>query len=283
MVVAQRSSGRWHRNRKKFQVVSNVFEFSNVSAYRGGTLVFDGLDLSIRNRENTAILGPNGSGKTTLLKLISREIYPVHSSESRMLVYGRDRWNVEELRSRLGIVSHDLQQNYGTHALGRDVILSGYYSSIDTWPHQLFSAAEIERADELMRQLGVDELADRPFGRMSTGQQRRFLLGRALVHEPESLLLDEPTSGLDLSASFLYLDTARKLMQRGTQLILVTHHIHEIPPEITRVIFLRKGRVVANGDKEAILTSSNVSDLFDCSVELIERNGYYLPAPASEL
>jgi iron complex transport system ATP-binding protein len=268
--------------RKYHQVVNHVFEFSNVSAYRNGTLVFDGLDLRVRTGENTAILGPNGSGKTTLLKLISREIYPVHSDESRMLVYGRDRWNVEELRLRLGIVSHDLQQNYGSHAKGRDVILSGYYSSIDTWPHQLFSSAEIERAEELMRQLGVDELADRPFGRMSTGQQRRFLLGRALVHRPKALLLDEPTSGLDITASFLYLDKARRLMQHGTQIILVTHHIHEIPPEITRVIFMRKGRVVADGDKKAILTSSGVSGLFDCSVELIERNGFYLPVPASE-
>jgi iron complex transport system ATP-binding protein len=264
-------------------IVNHVFEFSNVSAYRNGTLVFDGLDLSIRKGENTAILGPNGSGKTTLMKLISREIYPVWSERSRMLVYGRNQWNVEELRSRLGIVSHDLQQNYGTHAKGRDVILSGYYSSIDIWPHQLFSAAEIGRAEELMRRLGIEELADRPFGKMSTGQQRRFLLGRALVHRPEALLLDEPTSGLDITASFHYLDKARRLMQQGTQLILVTHHIHEIPPEITRVIFMRKGRIVADGDKEAILTSSGVSSLFDCGVELIERHGFYLPVPASEL
>ncbi|AAM71990.1 MAG TPA: ABC transporter ATP-binding protein [Chlorobaculum sp.] len=261
-------------------IVNHVFEFSNVSAYRGGTKVFEGLDLSIRMGESTAILGPNGSGKTTLLKLISREIYPVHADDCRMTVYGRDRWNVEELRSRLGIVSHDLQQNYGVYAKGREVMLSGYYSSIDTWPHQLFSATDIERAEELMRQLGVEELADRPFGKMSTGQQRRFLLGRALVHGPEALLLDEPTSGLDISASFQYLDTVRKLMQQGTQLILVTHHIHEIPPEVTRVIFMRKGRVVADGDKEAMLTSSNVSSLFGCGVELIERNGYYQAVPA---
>ncbi|MGC8773687.1 MAG: ABC transporter ATP-binding protein [Chlorobaculum sp.] len=263
--------------------MNHVFEFSNVSAYRGGTLVFDGLDLSIRKGENTAILGPNGSGKTTLMKLISREIYPVWSEQSRMLVYGHDRWNLEELRSRLGIVSHDLQKNYGTHALGRDVILSGYYSSIDTWPHQRFSAAEIERAGELMRQLGVEELADRSFGKMSTGQQRRFLLGRALVHEPEALLLDEPTSGLDIPATFHYLDTVRRLMQAGTQLILVTHHIHEIPPEITRVVFMRKGRVVADDDKRQLLSTASVSELFGCSVEVVERNGFYQAMPAEEL
>jgi iron complex transport system ATP-binding protein len=256
-----------------------VFEFCNVSAYRGGTLVFDGLDLRIEKGENTAILGPNGSGKSTLLKLVSREIYPVHSTESRMLVYGRDRWNVEELRSRLGIVSQDLQEDYGRHAKGRDVILSGYYSSIDTWPHQQFTATELAHAEQLMLRLGIDELAERPYGKMSTGQQRRFLLGRALVHSPEALLLDEPTSGLDLSATFQYLATIRSLMQAGTQLILVTHHLHEIPPEVSRVVFIRNGRIMAEGDKSALLTSEGVSALFGCAVEVVERNGFYQAVP----
>jgi len=261
--------------------VEHIFEFSNISAYRGGTRVFDGFNLTIRKGENTAILGPNGSGKTTLMKLISREIYPVHSEKSRMLVYGRNRWNVEELRSRLGIVSNDLQQEYGACARGRDVILSGYYSSIDVWPHQMFSADELERAEALMGELGIEALAERPYGRMSTGQQRRFLLGRALVHEPEALLLDEPTSGLDIPATFHYLDTVRRLMRQGTQLILVTHHLHEIPPEITRVVFIRSGRVVADGSKQQLLTSASVSELFECSVEVVERNGFYQVLPGS--
>jgi iron complex transport system ATP-binding protein len=258
---------------------AKVLELRNVSAYRGGTLVFDGLDLCIEKGVNTAILGPNGSGKSTLLKLLSREIYPIHSTESRMLVYGRDRWNVEELRSRLGIVSHDLQQDYGRYARGRDVILSGYYSSIDTWPHQQFSPAELVRAEELMQRLGIADLAERHYGRMSTGQQRRFLLGRALVHAPEALLLDEPTSGLDLSAMFQYLDTVRRLMQSGTQLILVTHHLHEIPPEISQLVFIRAGRIVAQGAKSDLLTSARVSALFGCPVEVVERNGFYQAVP----
>jgi iron complex transport system ATP-binding protein len=258
-----------------------VFEFSNISAYRGGTLVFNGLDLSIEKGENTVILGPNGSGKSTLLKLVSREIYPVHSTDSRMLVCGRDRWNVEELRSRLGIVSQELQEDYGRHAKGRDVILSGYHSSIDIWPHQQFSPTELARAEELMRRLGIDDLAERPYGRMSTGQQRRFLLGRALVHAPEALLLDEPTSGLDLTASFRYIETVRRLMQSGTQLILVTHHLHEIPPEITRVVFIRNGRIVADGCKAELLTSGSISGLFECAVDIVERNGFYQAVPAS--
>ncbi|NTU58820.1 MAG: ATP-binding cassette domain-containing protein [Chlorobiaceae bacterium] len=256
-----------------------VFEFRKVSAYRGGTKVFDGIDLCIERGANTAILGPNGSGKSTLIKLLTREIYSVHSPESSLLVYGRDRWNVEELRSRMGIVSNDLQQDYGRHARGREVILSGYYSSIDIWPHQQFTPVELAQAEALMQELGIADLAERKYGKMSTGQQRRFLLGRALVHAPEALLLDEPTSGLDLSATFQYIDTVRRLMQSGTQLILVTHHLHEIPPEISRVVFIRDGRIVAEGEKSALLTSVRVSALFDCPVEVVERNGFYQAVP----
>ncbi|MBN1929086.1 MAG: ATP-binding cassette domain-containing protein [Chlorobiaceae bacterium] len=263
--------------------MEHIFDFHNLSAYRGRTRVFDGFDLTIRKGENTAILGPNGSGKTTLMKLISRELYPVWSEESRMLVYGRDRWNVEELRHRLGIVSGDLQQEYSAQARGNDVILSGFSSSIDVWPHQVFSAEELERAVALMRELGIEELAGRPFGKMSTGQQRRFLLGRALVHRPEALLLDEPTSGLDLPAIFRYLDTVRGLMRAGTQLILVTHHLHEIPPEITRVVFMRGGRVVADGGKQTMLASALVSELFGCKIEVVERNGFYQALPGEQV
>jgi iron complex transport system ATP-binding protein len=258
---------------------SCVLECRNVSAYRGGTLVFDGLDLCIRTGVNTVVLGPNGAGKSTLLKLLSREIYPVYDPGSSLLVYGKERWNVEELRSRLGIVSHDLQQQYEPHARGRDVMLSGYYSSIDTYAYQRFSPEDLMHAGELMRRLQIADLADRPFGRMSTGQQRRFLLGRALVHNPGALLLDEPTSGLDLSATFSYLETVRALMRSGTQLVLVTHHLHEIPPEIERVIFLKEGRVMAEGEKERLLTSEMVSALFGCSVEVVSANGFYQAVP----
>lgn len=259
-----------------------VLECRNVRAYRGATLVFDGLDLAIERGVNTAILGPNGSGKSTLLKLISREVYPVYDPGGSLLVYGRDRWNVEELRSHLGIVSNDLQHEYLQYARGREVLLSGYYSSIGTWSHQHFGKEQLSHADELMRRLGIDALADRPFGEMSTGQQRRFLLGRALVHEPEALLLDEPTSGLDITATFRYIDTVRGLMRSGTQVILVTHHLHEIPPEISRVVFIREGRIAAQGEKAKLLTSERVSELFGCLVEVVCRNGFYQAVPGQE-
>ena len=259
---------------------AEIVDIRNVTAYCGTTCVFREFSLLVREGCNTAILGPNGSGKSTLMKLLSRDIYPVYKPESHVRVFGRERWNVRELRNRLGILSDDLQHDYLHGALGINVILSGFYASIDIWQHQTFSPEEFEKAGEVMEQLGIGDLKNRPFGAMSTGQQRRFLLGRALINNPDALLFDEPTSGLDLKASFHYLGTLRSLMRSGKTVLLVTHHLHEIPPEIERVVLLREGRIVSDGQKAEVLTSEALSALFDYPLQVVEVNGYYQVLPA---
>jgi len=259
--------------------MQNIIEIKHVTAYRGHTRVFNDLSLDIATGCQTAILGPNGAGKSTLLKLLSRDIYPVQRQGSSIRVFGQERWNVFDLRTHFGIVSHDLQHEYWGHVRGLSVILSGYYSSTDTWSHQQFSADDRARAEHIMERLGVAELKDRSFAAMSTGEQRRFLLGRALINNPDTLLLDEPTSGLDLKACFQYLDIVRGLMQAGKTVILVTHHIHEIPPEMSRVVLLKDGAVLADGAKEKILTSAQLSQLFDTPIELVRANGFYQAMP----
>jgi iron complex transport system ATP-binding protein len=257
-----------------------ILEIQNATVYRGRTRVFDKLSLEISRGSHTVILGPNGAGKSTLLQLLSRELYPVVQSGSFVRVFGKKEWNVWELRSHLGIVSDDLQHAYGGAVSGRDVILSGLYSSIGIWPGQEFTTAEQGQAVEIMNMLGVAGLAGKPFGAMSTGERRRFLLGRALISNPDALVLDEPTGGLDLKARFQYLDLVRALIRAGKTVILVTHHIHEIPPEMDRVILLKEGKVVADGKKTAVLTSERLSRLFDTPVELLRANGYYQAVPA---
>jgi iron complex transport system ATP-binding protein len=261
--------------------MQNIIEIKNVTVYRGQTRVFNDLSLEISRGCHTAILGPNGAGKSTLLKLLSRELYPVQRDGSYVRIFGRERWNVWELRAHFGIVSHDLQQQYVGNARGMNVILSGYYSSIDTAAHQQFSAEDKGRANRIINTLGVMELKDRLFSEMSTGEQRRFLLGRALIHDPETLVLDEPTSGLDLKACFQYLDIVRGLMRNGKTIILVTHHIHEIPPEISRVVLLKDGAVLADGEKPEVLTAENLSNLFDTPIELVHANGFYQAMPGA--
>ena len=256
-----------------------IVDIQHAEVYRGDQQVFADLTLQIDAGVDTAILGPNAAGKSTLLKLLSLDIHPVPRNNSSLRLFGKDTWNVWELRRHLGVVSHDLQHRYLDDAHGVNVILSGYYASVDTYEHQGFGYGELVRATHIMEDMGILHLQDRAFGDMSTGEQRRFLLGRALVHDPEALVLDEPTSGLDLRACFHYLEIVRGLMSKGKTLILVTHHIHEIPPEVTRVVLLKKGRIIGDGPKEEMLTAAHLTGLFDTPVQVVRANDWYQVLP----
>ena len=228
-----------------------LIDIRNATIYRGETRVFDELTLSIGQHEPAVVLGPNGSGKTTLLKVINRELYPVQREDAWVRILGRETWNVWELRSHIGIVSHDLQMRYRKVTTGLSVVLSGYLSSVGihgTLARKI-SPEQIDRARAIMDELGVGSMIERPLGKMSTGQQRRILLARALVHDPDTLILDEPTAGLDLASSFDYLARIRKLANEGKNIVLVTHLLNEIPPDIDRIILLRKGKIVVDGSK----------------------------------
>jgi iron complex transport system ATP-binding protein len=256
-----------------------ILDIKNATVYRGDTCVFDDLSFILAAGAHTAILGPNGAGKSTILKLLSGEVHCLPKDETSIRVFGEAQWNVWDVRKRLGMVSHDLQHQYMEHVTGLKVVLSGYYASIGTYGHQNFSDAQIARAHVVMEELGVGFLTDRKFSEMSTGEQRRCLLARALVHDPIALVLDEPTSGLDLTATFHYLDLVRAHMRKGKTLLMVTHHIHEIPPEVERVVLLKYGKILQDGEKRAVLTEANLSLLFDCSVSLAQANGWYQALP----
>jgi iron complex transport system ATP-binding protein len=258
-----------------------LIEIRNATIYRGTTRVFDNFDLTIEQHEQVAILGPNGSGKTTLLKVVNRELYPVLKEDSWVRILGRSRWNVWELRSHIGVVSHDLQTRYRSTISGLDVVLSGYLSSVGI--HGILagriSEAQKDAARKVMHDLGVESLAGTPLRNMSTGQQRRCLLGRALVHDPDTLILDEPTAGLDLSASFDYLARIRDLVGKGKNIVLVTHLLNEIPPDIERIVLLREGTIVADGLKEDVLTETNLMTTYGTPIRLSHVDGYYLAYP----
>lgn len=261
-----------------------LIDIRNATIYRGSTLVFDNFNLTIGQHEQVAILGPNGSGKTTLLKVVNREIYPVLKQGSSVRILGHTTWNVWKLRSRIGVLSHDLQAKYGNRTSGLDVVLSGYLSSIGI--HGVLAGRitydQQEKARQVMRDLGIESLATTPLHKMSTGQQRRCLLGRALVHDPDTLIFDEPTAGLDLTASFDYLAKVRDLVSRGKNIILVTHLLNEIPPDIERVVLLREGCIVADGPKMDVLTEENLLAAYGTPIRLARIDGYYLAYPASD-
>lgn len=258
-----------------------LIEIRNATIWRGSTRVFEKLSLTIEQHERVAILGPNGSGKTTLLKTINRELYPVVADDSSVRILGRDHWNVWELRRHIGIVSHDLQSRYTPKTTALEVVISGFHSSIGvhgTLASQV-SDEQVAKARDTLAKLGIDFLAETPLRFMSTGQQRRCLLGRALVHEPRTLILDEPTEGLDFAASFDYLGRIRELSGSGHNIVLVTHHLNEIPPEVERVIVLKAGKVVGDGDKVDVLQADFLSSVYDTTIRVTQLDGYFLAYP----
>jgi len=260
---------------------ADLIDIHNATIWRGSSCVFENLNLRIAQHERIAILGPNGSGKTTLLKTINRELYPVASDDSHVRILGRDRWNVWELRKHIGVVSHDLHHRYTPTTTALEVVVSGFHSSIGV--HGLLAervgVEQVEAARKTLDELGIASLSDTPLKFMSTGQQRRCLLGRALVHKPSTLILDEPTAGLDLAASFDYLSRIRQLAASGRNIVLVTHTLNEIPPEVDRVVLLCEGRVVADGSKATVLTADTLSDVYATAIRIREIDGYFLAYP----
>jgi iron complex transport system ATP-binding protein len=258
-----------------------LIEIRNATIWRGSTRVFEHLDLVIEQHERVAILGPNGSGKTTLLKTINRELYPVAAPDATVRILGHDDWNVWELRRHIGIVSHDLHQRYTPRTTALEVVVSGFFSSIGVHGTlaERVGEEQLGAARATLDRLGIGNLADTALRSMSTGQQRRCLLGRALVHDPATLILDEPTEGLDFAASFDYLDRIGALSSSGHNIVLVTHHLNEIPPEVDRVIVLKNGTIAADGPKSGVLDGALLSSVYETPIRIAEIDGYYLAYP----
>jgi iron complex transport system ATP-binding protein len=235
----------------------------------------DDITLRIEAGEHVCILGPNGCGKSTLIKTITRECYPVAREGSSISIMGRQRWNIFELRTLLGIVSPDLLGSCTTDARGRDVVLSGFFSSTRIFPHHHPDPHQLMLADRALERMGVAHLANRSVARMSSGEAKRTLIARALVHDPRALLFDEPSNALDIAAQLQLRVAMSGLAQSGIAILLVTHHVSEIIPEIERVILLREGRVVADGPKAEILTSQQMSALFGVSLRISREGAYF--------
>jgi iron complex transport system ATP-binding protein len=255
-----------------------LLSIDRATVLRDERKLLDALSLSIAPGQHTAILGPNGSGKSTLVKLIERRLYPlVHEDRSPVVrIFGRDRWNVAELRSMLGVVSSDLRREFeASGELALDAVLSGFFASMTLGLDHVVDDDMRQRALEALERVGAAHLAERDVSTLSTGEARRVLIARALVHRPRALLLDEPCAGLDPGTRRRFLDLLSELAREGTTLLLVTHHVEEIVPEIGHVVMLRDGRLFDQGPKTDMLADDRLSTLFDWHMEVERGNGFY--------
>ena len=256
-----------------------LLEIDEASVLRDGRLILDRLSLRVEPGRHLAVLGANGSGKSTLVKLIARQLYPLARDDGRgqVRVFGRERWNVAELRGLLGIVSPALQLDYTTDAPLEvfHAVVSAFFASRGLGLDHRVTGPMRERASEALASIGADHLIGREMATLSTGEARRVLIARALVHRPRALLLDEPCAGLDLANRRHFLESLRVLARGGTTLILVTHHIEEILPEIRQVLLLRGGRTVRQGAKADVLTDEALSAAFGLPVQVQQRGDYF--------
>jgi iron complex transport system ATP-binding protein len=254
-----------------------LIEFRNVTVYQGSRPALNGLSLAIGQGEHVAILGPNGSGKSTLIKTITRELYPRAGTPDCVIqILGASNWDIFDLRPLLGIVTQDLVESCRNACTALEIVLSGFFSSLRLWPWDIPTPAMRHKAMEILEFLDMAHLVHRPTVEMSSGELRRVVIARTLVHDPKALLLDEPTNSLDFRAFTDLRDTMRKLARQGVGVVLVTHHLPDIIPEIQRVICLKEGRLFRDGTKEAVLRADTLQELFGVEVQVLRQGDYYL-------
>ena len=252
---------------------AEFLELRNVDVARGERIVLHDVNLDIRTGEHVAILGPNGCGKSTLIMTMTCQLYPIVRPGMCVRIFGRGRWDLTELRRHFGAVSSgpmgtELPGERTAVTCGLDAVVAGFFSASTLWPNLQVTDEMRSRAWEALERMEATHLVAQLVGAMSAGEKRRVLIARALVHRPQQLLLDEPSNALDLAAQRELRETLRSLAREGTGLVMVTHHLGDILPEIERIILMRGGRIVADGPRSELLTEARLSELFGAPVRI---------------
>ncbi len=250
------------------------FEADHLEVWLGDRPVIHDLCLTLKTGESTTILGPNGAGKSTFVNLINRSVYPLVKPNSHLEIFQSSTINLWQLRSRIGIVNSELETRFHPQILPKELILSAFFGSTRLGRDQIPTEQQISRSEVLMKQLDLEHFADKPYGQLSDGQRRRLMIARALVHDPSVLVLDEPCRALDLKACHQLLGTLRDLCRKGTTLLVITHRIDTILPEMGRILFMKHGRVSADGTPEHLLQDHRLSALFNTPLRVLEHKGF---------
>ena len=255
--------------------MSSVLDFAEVVVERGRSTLLDRVNWSVSEDERWVILGPNGAGKTTLLQLAAAQLHPTSGVAA---VLGEELGDVDvfDLRPRIGLTSAAVADRIPRHEIVRDAVVSASYAVVGRW-REHYDSLDHRRADQLLRELGVDSLAERTFGTLSEGERKRVQIARALMADPELLLLDEPGAGLDLGGreDLVQILSILANFEQAPVIVMVSHHVEEIPPGFTHALLLRAGRVVASGPIEEVVTESALSETFGMPLEVRVDGGRF--------
>jgi iron complex transport system ATP-binding protein len=251
-----------------------ILRFEAVDVVMGGERpILAGVNWAVEDGDRWAVLGPNGAGKTTMLQLASGYLHPTRGTVD-ILGHRLGRVDVRKLRERIGLVSAAVAKKLVPTVSAHDIVMSARYAHLEPWWHR-YTDEDRARAFELLESAGFAEVSDRPFGVLSEGERQQVLLARTLMADPELLLLDEPCAGLDVGGRERLVGRLGRLAQDGSApaIVLVTHHVEEIPASFSHVLLLRGGRVVVAGPLGSALTSESLSDCFGLPLQLVGEAG----------
>lgn len=254
-----------------------ALEMRKVSVVKDGRRILDSIDLDVEADENVAVIGPNGSGKTTLIKLIRGEVLPYYDEDNpaSIRIFGMENWSLEELRKSMGIVSMDLQSRFPSDTPLYEVMLSGYFGSMGIFRNHKVTESMASGVLDAARTMGLENMLEASVGVVSLGEMRRALIARALAPKPRMLVLDEPMTGLDVVMKDRFRRMFDIMIPSGINVMMITHELEDIPLGVKRVIILKEGSKIADGPKDRVLTSGNLSRLFDEDIEVSVSGGVY--------
>jgi len=253
--------------------------FKNTNVYIDQTKILSDINLNLNYGENTVILGPNGSGKSTFLKLLNRSIYPIISKNSSLKLFDKENINIWELRGKIGFLFKEMEQRVNNDVNLYDIITSGFSGTFNSRYSKLLTETEKIKIDNLINEWELDNIIDKEFISLSEGQKRRALLARALVYKPDILVLDEPFCNLDLKSNFILNKNLNNLINKSVNIVYVTHNLESILAKTNRVILIKEGRIVNDGNPKELINSKILSDLFQISIEVIQHDEYWRCIP----
>lgn len=254
-----------------------LFEVRGAAVERDGRRILDVERFDVCEGEHLAILGPNGAGKSTLIGLLTREVHPLWADPYPVRFLGAERPDLLETREVVGIVSSSWQDVVDVRLSAREVVLGGRFGTLGLPPHVRGRVTDADKraADAALAELGMSAFTERDMTTLSTGEARRVLIARAIVHDPAVLVLDEPAAGLDPTAAWHLRQTLRDLVAGPRSLVLVTHHVEDIVAGVERTVFVRDGRIAADGPTAELLTAPRLSELFGVEFDVETRDGEY--------
>ena len=249
------------------------FEAKNINCFKGDFRVIKNLNLKIAYSENVVLIGPNGSGKSSLIEVINRNIYPVINHESNLKIFDKELINLWELRKRISTVNNDIKNRINPNLQVFDLILSGLYGRYCYIPNK--SERDSYKVEKIIKTMQISNLSKRYFSFLSDGEKQISLIARALIKKPDILILDEPIANLDYKSKFFVIDKVNELSKLNTKILCVTHDISTITKIYDRVIMLKEGKIIADGNQNKVINSENINKLYGIDVEVTKNNGQW--------